>query len=229
MISIISVAWNKADMTREFLERLKKYTPFKHELIFTDNGSIEPVFQEVVRVYPDAKIITNEKNIGCPATRNPSMERATGDIVFWLDNDTMVDEGWYKPFLERLEEKNVGLVGIDGRRIYRPFFPECPWGYSFLFPNKYVDWFVGYAVAFKREAYKPIPDWGLLKNIDDCDLGCGIKANGWLAKMPDYQPPLKHLVSATSNADISYLQNIEVLKKWWEYWKQYANTFENWK
>ena len=229
-ISIVSLAWNKLDLTREFLERLKKYTDIPFQLVFTDNGSEEPISALVKEVFPQADLIVKKKNVGCPATRNEAMARVSGDIVFWLDNDTYVDSGWYQPFLRKLSENpKTGLVGVDGRRVANPFNPENPWSFPEDFiPDFNVDWLVGYAVAFRKEAYRAIPDWGLMVNLDDTDLGLGIKANGWRAKMLDVPVALTHLVSQTG-APIMPTKEEEtaLFGRWWQYWKPDKKFFCN--
>jgi GT2 family glycosyltransferase len=226
MITIISLAWNQYKTTKEFLERLKKYTDIDHELIFTDNGSEEPISELVKEIYPDAILVREDKNIGCPATRNKSMKLANNNIVFWLDNDTMVDNGWYIPFLNNLKG-SVGITGIDGRCVGNPFNAMFPWDSNF---DVDCDWFVGYAVAFKKEAYKPINDWGLMVNMDDVDLGVGIKRNGYRAKKIREEVPLVHLTSVSAksvqpNSEKQY----EVLVRWWRYWIRHKKYFEKYK
>lgn len=249
MVSIVSLAWNKYDLTKEFLERLKKYTPIEHELIFTDNGSTEDIEKIVYDTYDGFKSVLYEredrilyvpnlntsgatfikkrKNVGCPATRNEAMEHAKGDIVFWLDNDTYVEEGWYKPFLEALKPDNVGIVGVDGRRIRNPFNYSNPWVFEQELYSFDVDWFVGYAVAFKRECYKPIPDWNLSVNFDDVDMCLGVKTFGKKAVMLDEVPNLKHLGSQTGKAfNATGDTTKEFYEKWWNYWSPHSNYFE---
>jgi GT2 family glycosyltransferase len=229
-ISVVSLAWNKLSLTKEFLERLKRYTDIPFQLVFTDNGSEEPIPALVKDIFPKADLIVKKKNVGCPATRNEAMKKTTGEIIFWLDNDTYVGSGWYQPFLDKLDRSpKVGLVGVDGRRVNNPFTPENPWQFPENFiPDYNVDWFVGYAVAFRRIAYKPIPDWKLMVNLDDTDLGMGIKANGWKAKMIDIPVNLKHLVSQTGAPIVpDREQELDIFRRWWQYWRLYQKHFCN--
>jgi GT2 family glycosyltransferase len=229
-ITIVSLAWNKLDLTKEFLERLKKHTGFDYQLVFTDNGSDEPIAGLVSDIYPDATLIIKDKNVGCPATRNEAMDRATGDIVFWLDNDTYVDQGWYEPFLDELENgPELGIVGVEGGRVRNPFNPHLPWQFpEYFLPSYFVDWLVGYAVAFRREAYMPICDWDLMVNMDDVDLGVGIKANGWKAKMLEEPANLKHLVTQTGNPKkVTQDDEINMFNDWWNHWSKYRDKFCN--
>ncbi|MBM4401850.1 MAG: glycosyltransferase [Candidatus Cloacimonetes bacterium] len=228
IISIVSLAWNKYDLTKDFLGRLKANTDIEHELIFTDNGSEEPISELVKEYYPNAKLIRYEKNIGCPATRNPSMKEVESNIVFWLDNDTYVGLGWYKPFLAMLErDEKLGICGPFGKRVRNPWNPSIPfeepigWGLP-------CDGFMGYALAIRKKAYQPIPDWGLAVNMDDIDAAVEMKAKGWKARVLDLIPNLQHLTTQTGPGWQSDMQ--PVFEKWWAKWQSQAKeVFENYK
>jgi GT2 family glycosyltransferase len=229
-ITIVSLAWNGAELTDGFLSRLKKHTDIEHQLVFADNGSEENITKVVKKHYPKATFTRYGKNIGCPATRNPSMKMAENEVVFWLDNDTYVGEGWYKPFMEMLDQ-DMDYVGVDGLRVRNAFDPGNPWRTPEQFaPNPYVDWFVGYAVAFKKSKYMPIPDWDLKVNMDDVDLGIGIKVNGGTAWMLRDKPNLEHLTSQTAR-DVrpNSQKTLDVLDRWWKYWSPHKEVFEDYK
>lgn len=223
--SIVSLAWNKLDITKGFLERLKEHTPFQFQLVFTDNGSIEPISELVTSYFPNSTLIKKEKNVGCPNTRNEAMEHATGDIVFWLDNDTYVDQMWYRPFLECLKDEEIGICGAYGKRVVNPI----QWPNPFLEPvDGYVDGFMGYAMAMRKKAYKPIPNWDTPVNLDDIDVALEMKKDGWKAKVVDTQPNLVHLVSQTARG--WEVNNQEIMQRWWDYWLPNASkVFEEWK
>jgi glycosyltransferase involved in cell wall biosynthesis len=231
MFTIVSLAWNGAELTDGFLYRLKKYTDVPHKLVFSDNGSTEPIEGIVKEYYPDATFIRYEENIGCPLTRNPSMEKVDTDIVFWLDNDTYVGEGWYKPYLELLEkEPDVAMTGPVGLRVANPFSIGKPWKTQEEFTGDWCDWFVGYAIAFRKEFYRPIPDWNLKVNMDDVDVGIGVKIKGGMCKILPVKPNLEHLCSKTSlSVRPTGEQNLKVMEKWWEYWGVDKDFFEEYK
>lgn len=226
-ISVVSLAWNKYDLTKGFLERLKEHTDIEHELVFTDNGSIEPISKLVLEHYPSAKLLRHEKNIGCPSTRNPSMKRVSGDIVFWLDNDTYVGKDWYKPFLDMLEDEKIGICGPFGKRVKNPF--ELPFPFEEpIVSGQPCDGFMGYALAMRKKAYQEIPDWGLAVNMDDIDVAVEMKTKGWEAKVLGLIPNLQHLTSQTGPGWQTDMQ--PVLEKWWTKWQSRAKeVFENYK
>jgi cellulose synthase/poly-beta-1,6-N-acetylglucosamine synthase-like glycosyltransferase len=174
-VTIISLAWNKYDMTEEFLGRLKAYTDIPHKLIFTDNGSREPISKLVKDIYPDAKLITKKENVGCPATRNEAFKFVDTDIVFFLDNDTMVGPEWYEPILEKLKDDSIGISGPRGCVVINPWTPSEPFE---PIDEGDCDYFVGFLMGMKTKYWKPINDYKLAVNIDDVEICWGVKENG---------------------------------------------------
>src|SRR5690606_3216745 len=123
-------------------------------------------------------LIEKESNVGCPATRNEAMKRVKTDIVFWLDNDTMVGPNWYKPILHQLEDPSIGISGPQGYRIKKPWTLPYPFE-PVVTPDTDVDYFMGWLVGFKSFAYQPINDYNIPVNLDDVELCWGIKDSGF--------------------------------------------------
>jgi len=215
MITIVSLAYNKYDMTKKFLERLKKYTDIPFKLIFTDNGSTEPISELVKEIFPGTTLIRKEENVGCPATRNEQMELVDTEICFWLDNDTMVSHEWYKPILEKLEDPTIGISGPRGCVVRKP------WDLSFPFEpvdGGDCDYFVGYLMGFKTKYYKPINDYQIPVNLDDVECCWGIKENGMRCVMSE--PCMaQHLTSQTERA---WETTNNKIAEMWENWPDKA-------
>jgi GT2 family glycosyltransferase len=222
-ITIVSLAWNEYDMTEVFLGRLKKYTDIPYNLVFTDNGSKEPIVDLVLETHPSAIVIGNKKNVGCPATRNKAMKHAATEITFWLDNDCMVGPGWYKPALEKLKDPTIGITANTSNYIVKN-----PWSQPYPFERVErgdVDWFMGWLVGFKTKAYKPINDYSIPVNLDDVELAWGIKSNGYRAVVSDI-PFAKHEVSKTKRG--WEFNDQEKLTELWANWPD-KSIFEQWK
>jgi len=223
MITVVSLAWNKYDLTKEFLQRLKSCTDIPHHLVFTDNGSEEPISDLVRKYYPTATLIRKEQNVGCPATRNEAMREVKTDLCFWLDNDCMVDEGWYQPILDALKDPKVGLAGTQG------YVVKNPWRQPFPFePVKdgKCDYLMGWCVGFKRKAYQPINDYHIPVNLDDVELAWGIKASGYEVAVC---PPIAatHRCSQTQRG--WSFNDQEKLAELWSNWKDRSYLFERFK
>jgi len=57
------------------------------EVIFVDNGSTDGSLSAVRAVFPEITYIELPDNIGCPPGRNVGAQHASGDLLFFLEND----------------------------------------------------------------------------------------------------------------------------------------------
>ncbi|GEM_PF-1815002 len=87
-VSIIVLNWNGG--AEDCLEAIKSVLnqdyPNK-EVIFVDNGSTDGSLASVKLVYPNIHYIELLQNIGCPPGRNVGAKAATGDLLFFVEND----------------------------------------------------------------------------------------------------------------------------------------------
>lgn len=108
--SIIVPVLNEPVLTKACLDSIAKYSS-DHEVIVVDNGS-SPAWQG-----PEF-CIRNEKNLGFPKAVNQGIEKARGEVIVILNNDTVVSPHW----LERLSAhfNNYEMVGAVTNRISGP-------------------------------------------------------------------------------------------------------------
>ena len=115
LVSIIVLNWNGIHFTGPCVESLWEKTlhrPF--EVIVVDNGSDAENVKELKALKAKGlvqKLILNGHNAGFSAGNNQGFEAAEGDLVFMLNNDTLVTRGWLKRPLELISDKCVGAVG----------------------------------------------------------------------------------------------------------------------
>ncbi|GAB3718495.1 glycosyltransferase family 2 protein [Spirosoma lituiforme] len=112
LVSIITINYNQADVTRQFLESAKGLTYPAYEIIVVDNGSVEPFAGTVnVSQYPHLRYIRSEVNLGFTGGNNLGMQEARGDYFFIVNNDTELSptilEDLLAPFAER---PDIGVV-----------------------------------------------------------------------------------------------------------------------
>jgi hypothetical protein len=82
-------------------------------LYVVDNGSVEPVAEDVRRIVPHAVVIENGRNLGFTGGNNVGCRRALEDgaeFVLLLNNDTAVDPGFLGPLLCAMEDPRVGMA-----------------------------------------------------------------------------------------------------------------------
>lgn len=86
-VSMIMPLYNRAYMLRPVLDSLMGQTYKNIEIILVDDGSTDNT-REVVKEYPGMIYLTRQ-NAGAAAARNTGIEKATGEIVFFIDSDVI--------------------------------------------------------------------------------------------------------------------------------------------
>jgi O-antigen biosynthesis protein len=107
MISIVIPLYNRWDLTRNCLDALTTSTPEPFELVMVDNGSTDGSAAQRCHV-------RNLRNRGFAVACNQGAQYAEGDIVVFLNNDTLPQLGWLAPLVAPLED---GTAGITGARL----------------------------------------------------------------------------------------------------------------
>jgi len=120
-VSIIIPVWNHWKYTYCCLESILKNTDgVAYEVIVVDNGSSDETV-EMLGKLENVNIIRNESNQGFALACNEGADKAKGDFVLFLNNDTTVTRGWLKSMVELISSNpTVGAVGAkliypDGR------------------------------------------------------------------------------------------------------------------
>lgn len=118
--SIIIPCWNRADMTARCVQALAAHTPeeLDYELIFVDNGSTDGTADLLADLEGDVRILRNPENLGFAKACNQGAEVARGDILVFLNNDTVPRPGWLEPLLETI--RTVPRVGAAGSKLLLP-------------------------------------------------------------------------------------------------------------
>lgn len=111
-VSIISVNYNGVTDTCEMIDSLKQHENYTYELIIVDNGSTSLKDYNLLKTkYPDIKVIRSEENIGFAGGNNIGIQYATGNYLFFLNNDTIITRPILETLVKRLEsDENIGCV-----------------------------------------------------------------------------------------------------------------------
>ncbi|ARK10162.1 glycosyltransferase family 2 protein [Fibrivirga algicola] len=112
LISLVTINYNQAEMTRLFLESARKLTYPAFEIIVVDNASIPALSTQVdLAQYPFVRLVRSEQNLGFTGGNNLGIEAAKGDYFFIVNNDTELEANLLteliKPFLQ---DPRVGVV-----------------------------------------------------------------------------------------------------------------------
>jgi GT2 family glycosyltransferase/tetratricopeptide (TPR) repeat protein len=118
LISIVIPTCNERDRTRLCLESILATSHSPLELLLIDNASTDdtPSLLDEFRHRPGpvrVEIIRNDTNLGFAKACNQGLARAQGNYVVFLNNDTVVTDGWLDQLIAWAlhDFPTVGLVG----------------------------------------------------------------------------------------------------------------------
>lgn len=109
-VSIVIPVWNQWQFTKGCLDSLRPTLGIRDEVIIVDNGS-EDFTPQGLKQYGWVKVITNEVNKGFAIACNQGAAAATGDIVIFLNNDTLVPNRWIDGLIAPFSDETVVATG----------------------------------------------------------------------------------------------------------------------
>ena len=108
-LSVIVLAWNRIDLTTACVQSVRMGTRCDYELIIVDNRSTDEAAQLATRAAD--RPVLNDANLGFAAGHNSGLAVARGRYVAFVNNDTVLPEGWDEPLVEVLAtNERVGIV-----------------------------------------------------------------------------------------------------------------------
>lgn len=111
--SIIIPVYNQPYLTNLCLEYLKRNSPSDIEIVVVDNASQIEIVQVLAKHQaPNFIVHHNENNLGFAIACNQGAKIATGEILVFLNNDTVPHPGWLDYLLQTFaKEQNLGIAG----------------------------------------------------------------------------------------------------------------------
>ena len=163
-VSIVMPCYNGMAHTDACLTALRETLPadFAGEIIIVDDGSgAETVsgLKAWTKVEPRLRVLRNRTNLGFLRSVNKGAEAATGEILVFLNNDTIPIAGWLPPLLRTFREHpDAGAVG--GRLVYPSGRLQEAGGVVFR---------DGSAANFGRDDHNPdLPLYRVFREVDYC-------------------------------------------------------------
>lgn len=121
LTSIIILAKDQYEYTKECIDSIYAFTPENFELILVDNGSRDNIpnyFKDLQNQRKNVKVITNPENLGFPKGVNQGLRAAEGKYILIGNNDTVVTPGWLGKMIEAIEmNPEIGMVGPMSNNI----------------------------------------------------------------------------------------------------------------
>lgn len=115
-VSILILTYNNLQLNQLCLQSLYCNTTYPNfEVIVVDNGSTDetPDWLKLYAVtHSNLKLILNLENRGFAGGNNQAAREATGEYLIFLNNDTVVTQGWVERLMKHLQTTpEIGLVG----------------------------------------------------------------------------------------------------------------------
>lgn len=111
LVSIITINYNESQVTLEMLDSLQKSNYKNLEVIVVDNASPNDNPDRIKEEYPEINLIKSAENLGFAGGNNLGVKIATGEYLFFINNDTIVPENCIAPLVQTLQkDEKIGMV-----------------------------------------------------------------------------------------------------------------------
>jgi GT2 family glycosyltransferase len=127
-VAVIVLNWNGREDTLECLQSVERIDYPNFEVVVVDNGSTDDSVSAIRDRFPRVTILETGANLGFAGGNNVGINYAVDQgakYVFLLNNDTIVDHGVLRSFVDAVE--NQGANGILAGKIYYYADPRRLW------------------------------------------------------------------------------------------------------
>lgn len=220
-LSLITINYNRSDLTIKLLESLKANIDQNFEIIVVDNCSEKTVYENITSYisenYPKVQLIRSEENKGFSGGNNLGLAQAFSpagqegqngsEWAFLINNDTWVEMDFISHLKAVLEAKS-GIIGfplVEGEET--AYGGRVEWlkstlshNYKHILKDQEKDHYaIGGALAISKEAYKKIGglDEKYFLYFEDADYTLTAKKKGIDVSFSE-NPKLNHTVSSTT-------------------------------
>ncbi|MDI1320694.1 MAG: glycosyltransferase [bacterium] len=258
-VSFIIPLYNCLPLTQAMLASLRATLPpgLEHEIILVDDGSTDGTQEWLQAVgsalvagpgptgnpglptsgSPTIRTILHEKNLGFAAACNRGAAAATGDFLFFLNNDLVLLPRWLEPMLAAFDRfPDAGLVGniqlnaATGATDHTGIFfnhqgkpahdTGVPWSFRWLgVPAcRAVDALTGACFGLRRALWTQLGgfDEGFINGSEDIDLCLRASAAG-LQNFVALRSVVRHHISASSGRKLRDEHNtFRLVSRWRE-------------
>lgn len=114
-VSLVIPAYNEEKYIGACLDSVFSSGAKFFEIIVVDNGSTDHT-KEIVESYKNVRIVSEEKR-GVMFARQRGINETTGDIVAFIDADTIMLSGWYEQIIKMFSGDLI-LASLSGPYIF---------------------------------------------------------------------------------------------------------------
>ena len=111
-VSIIIPHWNGIELLSECLQSIFQTHFKRYEVIVVDNASVDGSPDWIKKNHPNITLIEQKTNLGYAGGCNSGVKVAKGDLLVFLNNDTIQDKDWLT-YLVDFMEKNIDVAAVQ--------------------------------------------------------------------------------------------------------------------
>lgn len=115
LVSIICINYKNSSVTCELLDSINLLSYKNVEIIVVDNESTTDISHQFANIIPKVIYIRSENNLGFAGGNNLGILRATGEFLFFVNNDTELTVDCIQPLIALL--KSNATIGIVSPQI----------------------------------------------------------------------------------------------------------------
>ncbi len=169
--TVVVPAWNAWEHTAACLHSLRQTLRAGDQAIVVDNGSIDGT-AEGLAGHHWVDVVSNAENLGFARACNQGAALAGGEVVVFLNNDTILADGWLDELLAPFLDDDVGATGprsdnVSGRQQVASvpygtgdlegFFEFArQWRQLHLAQTTEVARLVGFCLAVRRSSFEAV-------------------------------------------------------------------------
>ncbi|MGV3762455.1 glycosyltransferase family 2 protein [Parapedobacter sp.] len=117
-VAVVILNWNGRFFLEKFLPSVYNSDYPNIEFIVGDNGSTDSSVEFVHTVYPNIRIVQNDRNLGFAGGYNEVLKSVEADYFVLLNSDVEVPPNWITPVVELLENNADMAVAQPKIRSY---------------------------------------------------------------------------------------------------------------
>lgn len=257
MISVIMIHFNNPKLTQRAIESFRQHVQCDYEIILVDNTSDASQSLSTDELPNDLVWIRSETNFGFGAANNLGANHARGDILLFLNNDTITTEDFVSRVVHEMEQRpDVGIAGprienedgsfqlsagnapsliqeLQDRILYRLVDTGSVRARRHaerkFRKTQIVEWVTGAALFIRASLFQNLHafDEGFFMYFEDKDLCMRAKAAGWKS-LYCAEASIVHLRGGSIRSDNSSFLTTEYRKSQLLYYRKHRPVWEQW-
>ncbi len=183
MISIVVPAYNSAETLGQCLDALLNQTPGRHrcEIIVVDDGSTDATAQ--VAQARNVRVI-RQANCGAGAARNTGAQHARGEIVMFVDADSVPDRRFVASLAEPFADSTIAGASGEKKTLQSNLWArlvqlEYDFKYDRIAAHSTIDFVDSSTAAYRREIFLAHGGFDVsMKEAEDTELSFRLAERG---------------------------------------------------